>query len=411
MKKTDDRIAADSPQLRASLVRYSRRLEDNSYSESTTSQYLSICRKFTEYVAREAIDPGELGEAHLDAFLVEASKGRQLRDGGNRMRLMWRVPLLQFFEEMRAEGLICADETPEVEMEPGLVEYLEFLREHRGFEETTVQRHRRQVERFLRDIDAQTDDDLAEITIDLVDQYVIRVARHLKRQSIASVCSSLRGFFGHLHMRGILSVDLREQVSTPRIYSLERMPRAVAWAEAQRMLGTIDRSCEIGCRDYAILTLIAHCGLRACDVAKLRLCNLDWRHDKISVWRPKAKTTDAIPLIPIVGEALIAYLRLRPTARHEAVFLTTRAPIVPLVAEQISSMAHQRLKDASVKAKTLGSNTLRHTLAVELLRQRHPLRVIGDVLGHHHPQSTFIYAKGAIDDLREVALDIEGVLP
>lgn len=410
MKQTDDRFGTGPSQLGSLLERYRRRLDEGGYSESTTGQYLSICRKFSDYVAREGIAPGGLGEAHLDAFLAEASTGRGLCEDGSRMRLLWRIPLLQFFEEMRAEGMVPADDTPVAEMAPGLAEYLEFLREHRGFERTTMQRHCRQVDRFLADIDAQTDEDLRGITAELIDLYLVRVSRHLKRQSIGSVCSSLRGFLAHLHMRGILLVNLSEQVPTPRIYPLERMPRAVAWSEVQRMLGTIDCSCELGCRDYAILVLIAHCGLRACDVAKIRLCDLDWRRDKISVWRPKARTTDAIPLIPVVGEALIAYLRQRPSARHTAVFLTTRAPIVPLVAEQISSMAHQRLKCAGVKAETLGSNTLRHSFAVELLRQGHPLRVIGDALGHRHPQSTFIYAKGATDDLREVALDVEGVL-
>lgn len=411
MKQTDDPFGTGIALLGSVLGRYARRLHQDGYSESTKCQYMSICRKFSNYVAREGLSPGKLGEAQLGAFLAKASTGRRLCEGGKRMRMLWRIPLQQFFEEMRAVGVVPADDKPKAEIAPALVKYLEFLRVHRGFEETTVQRHRRHVERFLVEIDARTDSDMHEISIDPVDRYLVRVARSLRRQSIVSVCSSLRGFLGHLHMRGILKINLREQVSTPRIYSLERMPRAIVWSEVQRTLGTIDRTGELGCRDYAILILIAHCGLRACDVAKLRLCDLDWRHDKIFVLRPKTKTNSAIPLIPVVGEALIAYLRFRPTARHNAVFLTNRAPIVPMVADQISSMVHRRLKCAGVKAETLGSNTLRHTLAVELLRQGHPLRVIGDVLDHRHPQSTFIYTKAAIDDLREVSLDVEEVLP
>jgi len=157
------------------------------------------------------------------------------------------------------------------------------------------------VAQFVGSIPARTEDDLRRISIEHVDQHLVRSARRLGRQSIGSVCASLRGFLGHLHMRGILPADLREQVILPHIYPLEAMPRAVAWKEIERTLATIDRSTALGCRDYAILVLIAYCGLRAGDVAALRLGDIDWRRDVLQVPRPKLKTTEPVPLIPIAG--------------------------------------------------------------------------------------------------------------
>jgi integrase len=213
-------------------------------------------------------------------------------------------------------------------------------------------------------------------------------------------------------MRSILALDLRGQVATPHIYPLEAMPRSVAWSDIERTLATVDRSSVLGRRDYAVLALIAYGGLRGGDVAVLRLGDINWRHDVIHARRPKVETTDDIPLIPALGEALIAYLRDRPHVPHEErIFLKTKAPIEPMTGRGVSATARKYLRCAGVKSARLGSHTLRHSFAVEILRQGYSLKAIGDVLGHNHPQSTFIYAKADVEHLGEVALEIQGVLP
>jgi len=411
MKKETDRSGTRPSPLGPALARFARRLEDGGYRKSTTDQYLSIGRKFDSYVARRRIALAAMREDHIDAFLVEATAGRRLRERGRCVRILWRIPLLQLLEQLRNEGVVPAADVPVDVPGPGLAEYLAFLREHRGCCERTVQRQRRHVGQFLAHLQARTEDDLHRIKIEQVDRHLVQASRRLRRQSIGSVCASLRGFLGHLHMRGVLPSNLRPQVSTPHIYPLEGMPRAVAWSEVERALATVDRVSVLGCRDYAILMLIAYCGLRAGDVATLQLPDLDWHRDTIHVRRPKGKTTDAVPLIPVVGEALIAYLQRRTETPHAEVFLTEKAPVVPLAGPRISAMARKYLKRAGVKAARLGSHTLRHSFAVELLRRGHSLRAIGDVLGHDHPQSTFIYTKGAVEDLREVTLNVEEVLP
>ena len=86
------------------------------------------------------------------------------------------------------------------------------------------------------------------------------------------------------------------------------------------------------------------------------------------------------------------------------------APIGPMSRAGIGQVVKVHLKRAGVKAPHWGSHTLRHSFAVRLLRRGLPPKTIGDALGHHHPDSTFIYTKTAVDDLREVCLGIQGVL-
>jgi len=98
-------------------------------------------------------------------------------------------------------------------------------------------------------------------------------------------------------------------------------------------------------------------------------------------------------------------------APFDEVFLKCNAPVAPLQGPRLSLRACRYLKRAGVKASKLGTHTLRHSFAVELLRRGHSPRAIGDVLGHVHPQSSFLYMKAAVDDLRGVALGIDEVAP
>lgn len=410
MRETDG-SGVDTTPLGPALTHFAQRLEERGYRERTREQYLSICRKLDGYVARRGLHVESLGEELIDTFLVEVTTGRRLRESGRLTRRFWRKPLLLLLEQLRTEGVLPPVATAPDILGPGLGEYLAFLREHRGLRQCSLDRQRLHLTRFLDYIAAQSEDDLRRLAIEQVDRYLVQVARHLARESISSVCAALRGFLGYLHMRGMVPKDLRGHVTTPRIYPLERMPRSVAWSDIERTLASVDRVSILGHRDYAIMVLLAFGGLRAGDVAALRLGDIDWRRDLMRVRRPKDDTPDELPLVLGLGEPLVAYLRHRPESPCDTLFLSVRAPIKPVTANGVSQIAQKYLRLAGVKSARLGSHTLRHSFAVELLQRGYSLKTIGDVLGHNHAESTFIYAKADIEHLREVALDIHGVLP
>ena len=87
------------------------------------------------------------------------------------------------------------------------------------------------------------------------------------------------------------------------------------------------------------------------------------------------------------------------------------APAGPISSASVSWVARKYVLAAGVEAPLLGAHTLRHSHAVRLLRAGFSLKTIGDTLGHRNPQSTFIYAKAATEDLRTIALDVDEVQP
>ena len=177
----------------------------------------------------------------------------------------------------------------------------------------------------------------------------------------------------------------------------------------QRLLAVVDRREPNGRRNFAMLLLIATYGLRGCEVRALRLDDINWSHEEITIFAPKTDRRRRLPLTRPVGEAILNYLREeRPPSFHRKVFLSSRPPHGPLRSKINRWLAHC-LEKAGIETARGGAHILRHSLAMHLLRSGETLKSIGDVLGHRSPDTTFIYTKLHVDDLRTVALEPEVV--
>lgn len=254
---------------------------------------------------------------------------------------------------------------------------------------------------------------MQELSPTLLSSYVTeRAASGLAKTTVREECGVLRVFLRYAHRQGVLSRDLSNTVEWPQAYRLATLPRSISWAEVERVLAGIDRRTMCGKRDYAILLLLVIYGLRGHEVAALTLDDIDWKRERLAIPERKAGHSTAYPLSPPVGEAIIDYLRHgRPSTDDRHVFFRAMAPIRPLGAAAISACAGRHLLAAGVEVPRPGSHTLRHTCVQRLVDAEFSLKEIGDFVGHRSPASTEIYAKVAIESLREVALgDGEEVL-
>jgi integrase len=153
-------------------------------------------------------------------------------------------------------------------------------------------------------------------------------------------------------------------------------------------------------------------GLRACEVASLKLDDIDWRNDRFKIRERKAGNTTAYPLAASVGAALVDYLKnARPATTDRHVFFRTLAPYEPVGSAAITARATFYIRKAGIQVPRPGSHTLRHSCVQRLVDANFSLKHIGDYVGHRNASSTQIYAKVAIERLRTVALgDGEEVL-
>ena len=157
-------------------------------------------------------------------------------------------------------------------------------------------------------------------------------------------------------------------------------------------------------RDRAIVLLLARLGLRAGDVAQLRLNDIEWETSSLRV-SGKSRYEVRLPLPQDVGDAIAAYLARRPsTCPSDHVFLRNIAPFQPFrKGDGISSVVKRLMQRAGVVAPVKGAHVLRHTAATEMLRHGVPLEKIGLVLRHRGIDTTAYYAKADVKLLKQIA--------
>jgi site-specific recombinase XerD len=148
--------------------------------------------------------------------------------------------------------------------------------------------------------------------------------------------------------------------------------------------------------------LLARLGLRAGEVAALRLQDIEWNEGTFRVIG-KSRREAKLPLPQEVGDALLRYLQAaRPAVPSEYVFCTLIAPWRPITRYVVKAVAAQAIRRAGVRAPSFGSHVLRHSAATGLLRQGASLQVIGEVLRHRSVDTTAHYAKVDVGLLQEV---------
>jgi site-specific recombinase XerD len=293
-----------------------------------------------------------------------------------------------------------------------LDEYCHWARHERGLSQATIELRHRTVSQFLRWYGARGQP-LSAIEVTHIDTYLVRGSdRGWCRVTVHNVAGSLRAFCRYGADRGWVRRSLASAIQGPRLYALEQLPAGPPWADVQRLIASAGGTRPTDLRDRAILLLMAMYGLRASEVAQLRLDGLDWDHDLLHVSRVKGRTAQAYPLLPTVGNAIIRYLEhvRRPSPRRE-VFLTLLSPPRPLSRGALYSIVARRLKALGVRTAHCGPHALRHACAARLVAAGLSLKEIGDHLGHRSPAATRIYAKVDLAGLREVAaFDLGGVL-
>jgi len=221
--------------------------------------------------------------------------------------------------------------------------------------------------------------------------------------------SGLRSFLRYLRHQGLIAIDLAACVPTIASWRLSTLPKFLSPDQVRQVLGGCDRRTHIGRRDYAILMLLAHLGLRAGEIVVLTLDDLHWDAGAITV-RGKGRQQARLPLPHQVGQALVSYLKEgRPRCSGRRVFIRGRAPRRGLAhASTVSTVVRRALERAGVSSERKGAHLFRHSLATNMLRRGASLTEIGQLLRHRGADTTSIYAKVDLTSLRPLALSWPG---
>jgi integrase/recombinase XerD len=286
--------------------------------------------------------------------------------------------------------------------------YRQFLEDVRGLASATIGQHLVTVDAFLTST-VMTLGPLSALTSEHVELFVQSTSRQIRRQTLQHKVAHLRAFLRFCADRGETARGL-DRIDTPRTYRGELPPRAIGWDLVEKLLASVDRSDDLGRRDYAILHLMAYYGLRASEIVGLKLDAVNRKTGTMRVDQRKTRSTLVVSLADQTLRILDQYLANRRPRAQVTIFLFPRAcsPIGAMTHWAVCDVFTKRARASGLPLDGVSSYALRHSFAMRLLGQGVGIKTIGDLLGHHSLESTCVYLRIETDMLRTVALPVPG---
>jgi site-specific recombinase XerD len=210
------------------------------------------------------------------------------------------------------------------------------------------------------------------------------------------VASVVRGYLRFRSVHYAEPVDtLMAAVPSAARWRLAALPECLSQAELTKLISAFENAGIQRQRDYAIVRCLVDLGLRSCEVAALRLDDIDWKNGTVIIRVGKSQRADVLPLPAVTGQAIADYLqRVRPATKSRAVFVRHRAPLdVPVDASVIRSVVRLAAARSGLSGRLHGPHRLRHSAATRMLNGGATLKEIADVLRHRSLDTTAIYAK------------------
>lgn len=370
-------------------------LERKGYSYSTGQLYIREAGRFSCWLGRERVDLAELDEEAIQTYLRVRRRGIRspVKSG----------PCLQLLDYLRQARIARSPPAePATPRARCLRDYREHLRRNQGLAEETIRRRTRIVGGFLARCFGDGEElDFARLRPKDVVDHILGRSRRCAPVTVEGDVSALRSFFRFLEFRGEAAADLL--ASVPVIHSWKRtsLPVSLTPGQVDLLLDQCDCRTAVGRRDLAMLLLLVRLGLRAIEVRRLTLDDVDWAAASIAV-EGKNGQCNRLPLPKDAGEALAAYVRWgRPPCPSRCVFIRAAAPYRPFASScAVAHAVRRALKRAGLEPPRRGSHLLRHTCATGMLAQGASLPEIGQILRHRRTETTAIYAKLDLKELR-----------
>jgi integrase/recombinase XerD len=369
------------------------RLKTLGYTPRLVERHLHLAGGLSKFLHRRGLAASDLGPEVIEQFTSALrAKNRSWRPTSR--SLSWLVEYLAEIGVATTPAVL-----PERSGQQVLIErYRDYLAVERGLEPVTIANYVRVVTRFLA---AHAGRELDELGAADVSGFMTSQCRQVSTRAAERLATGLRSFLGFALVEGLISVPLAGAVPSVARWSGATLPRGLTSKQVAALLASCDRRRALGRRDYAILVLLIRLGLRAGEVAALRLDDIDWRAGEIVV-RGKGRTEERLPLPPDVGAAIAAYLRRgRPRRPEREVFLRACAPLRGLSPDGVGEVVRAASERAGLGS--FGSHRLRHTAGTQMLQAGGSLPEVAQVLRHRSVATTAIYAKVDHHALRGLA--------
>lgn len=374
-------------------------------NRSTLARYAPVLIQVSRFLGLTTLRDVELREVYVAAKRWRSHRGLPRLSSSNEYSELLFTWLAKRW--LRFHGKLKLPPRPVEPFAIKLTGYADFMR-YRGLAQATVRGRYSQAAQFLRWF-SRKHRRFASIRLNDVDKYIaLRRENGYRPTTIATITSCLRSFFGYAASRRWCDRAVAQGIERPSVPRPRFMRHGPNWREVKQALRTLDsRPADVRAR--AILSLLAVYALRAGEVTRLLLTDLEWKTRILHIGRSKRGRLQRFPIQREVGDAVSDYItKVRPRCSCPNVFVTLHPPFRPVTPATIWNIVNLRFRRLGITSRPCGAHCLRHACATNLLERGSSLKQVSDFLGHRDIRSTSLYARCDMKSLRAVAdLDLK----
>jgi len=294
-----------------------------------------------------------------------------------------------------------------------IIEFDNYLSIYKDVADSTIQNHHVYIRRFFEWFHKEKFLSIEDVNFENLNIFLSLYHHQYSLSSSRKLHFSLRAFFEYCRLHKIIKLDFRPILPQKRVYYNSYVPAILT----DEKIGILIENCKKdiskkGIRDYAMLLLLICYGIRGCQVRNLECSDIDWEANKIYFKGSKKGNGISQSIIPEVGNSLVNYIcNIRPKSTSEKVFLSMKHSNKELTSSSaLSAIIRNILDNSGIKMpynSLKGSHIFRHSFASRLLSKGEPIKNISDMLGHKDYDTTIIYTKIDIENLKKVCLEWE----
>lgn len=268
-------------------------------------------------------------------------------------------------------------------------------------------RKQRVIKNFLNDIKHENFSDIKDTDIM---NYFKSLYKIYDKKTVNCYKYILKEFLNYLYQEKFISIHI-ELINIKEKVSNDIIASSFTKEEIKTILNSVDISTKNGKHNYLIMVLLVYYGLRAGDIIRLRLKNIDFEKNTISLVQSKTKKDLILPLIDEVKFALLDYLKnSRPiNVDEDCILLTIHPPYKKyLNCDSIKDIITNIIKKSKIdmKDRKYGSRVFRHSLATNMINDNVELYKISNILGHTNTYTTSKYISRDIAHLEMLTLEV-----
>ena len=287
--------------------------------------------------------------------------------------------------------------------------YMDHLRNTFNLADGTLRNYYRALERLFNYLYLNGIRNMLDISPDNIKDYLLKLGCCSKAY-ISGQINILRNFFDFAVEKDLYNIDLTYIWPIVRVEKFRNIPKTFTEEEISKILLTVDRGNPLGKRDYAILILAIRYGLRVSDIKNLEICNFDFINSKLQIIQKKTENPLELILLPDVADAVLDYVKYgRPQSESKKIFILHKAPYNEFSdSDGLNQIVYKYTLAAGISSPTrkVSMHMFRYSLASAMLSNETPLPIISDILGHSNINSTRIYTKIDIEQLKKCALEV-----